>query len=766
MHVTGNRALWFTTHLLTSPPSGATEAAVQVFTRGSAQPTSPLDPQLTSRGDQSARPDFEFGPIAALIRWPVEIGQPLTLDLHLSLADAPAPGSLVRVDVGYEQFWFLVQDVTVSAEAGLQPGEVVRVIGQALWLLKDAPQPLPTSIRTGEILTFELWVRQGNDDAIRLSGLGFEANHGRFWDALPTDKELYQDAGTPFEEGRAELAFEKERRELWQSRAGTRFPLAGVGVEDALYFPIHIPFIPDAYLGPVKLPGTQLERDGLSQFNASLFLDSDLVEVGTTSFMAQADFLRYLSPAPRPLKGIHAALGFGASTIIDEATIIAVPDAVHRGWCQSEEEPLPPEELSSPLPRPEWWHFLDCDPPPEIPLVREPQQGYFLNCGIRVIPAPTLRVEAEPDRVGTFTLAWSSDVPGAQYVLEESTRPNFSGAVSIYTGAQNRLMIYGRGQGVYYYRVHAEVDGVVSDWSTGVGVPVSAGQHWQQKAVDQYSSDTLLAVHRALLRMCAARGDLFAILALPEHYRHNEAIEHVATLTSMSGSVHGTGGGAPLSYGEATAFSYAAIYHPWLVGREERQPNTFRRTPPDGAACGILAQRALTRGAWIAPANERLSGVVALTPPISRDHHLRLQEAQINLVRQEPRGFIVLSADTLSDDIDMRPINVRRLLILLRRLALRLGATYVFEPNDDSFRRLVQRGFDAMLDDMFVRGAFAGATPATSFQVVTSSALNTPQSVEQGRFIVEIRVAPSLPMTFLTIRLVQTGDHALVTEER
>ena len=41
---------------------------------------------------------------------------------------------------------------------------------------------------------------------------------------------------------------------------------------------------------------------------------------------------------------------------------------------------------------------------------------------------------------------------------------------------------------------------------------------------------------------------------------------------------------------------------------------------------------------------------------------------------------MVLSADTLSDDPDLRPINVRRLLILLRRLALRLGATYVFEP--------------------------------------------------------------------------------------
>ena len=118
----------------------------------------------------------------------------------------------------------------------------------------------------------------------------------------------------------------------------------------------------------------------------------------------------------------------------------------------------------------------------------------------------------------------------------------------------------------------------------------------------------------------------------------------------------------------------------------------------------------------------------------------------------------------MSDDASLRPINVRRLMILLRRLALRLGARYVFEPNDEAFRRLVKRGFDAMLSDMFVSGAFAGATPATSFQVNTSSTLNTPQSVDQGRFIVEIKVAPSLPMTFLTIRLVQAGDRTSVTE--
>ena len=95
---------------------------------------------------------------------------------------------------------------------------------------------------------------------------------------------------------------------------------------------------------------------------------------------------------------------------------------------------------------------------------------------------------------------------------------------------------------------------------------------------------------------------------------------------------------------------------------------------------------------------------------------------------------------------------------LLRRVALRLGAGYVFEPHDAVFRRAVQRGFEALLADLYQRGALAGETAAQAFQVVTGESLNTRVSTDAGRFIVELRVAPSRPMAFLTLRLTQTSD--------
>jgi phage tail sheath protein FI len=272
-----------------------------------------------------------------------------------------------------------------------------------------------------------------------------------------------------------------------------------------------------------------------------------------------------------------------------------------------------------------------------------------------------------------------------------------------------------------------------------------------------------------VLRLCGARADLLAVLSLPEHYREDAAIAHLEALKPSRFDDSATTKPAAqssvpaLTFGEQAALNYGAAYHPWLEGREAGLE--FRRTPPDGAACGVLARRALSRGAWIAPANEPWRGVAALAPELPTGRRLDLQEARINLVRQTPRAFLTLCGDMLSAEPDLRFIHVRRLLILLRRLALKLGATYAFEPNDASFRRLVQRNFEALLEDLFRRGAFAGTTAGSSFQVVTSDELNTPPSIEQGRFIVELRVAPAQPLTFITLRLVQSGAGRLAVVE-
>jgi hypothetical protein len=716
----------------------------------------------------------------------------VTVELLVDLADAPALGSLLRVEVEGRQLWLAVREVKSKTRfvspldasplnsplfASLLDVAVtsIEVSGEGFYWLPLPPVSMPAESPLCEKLTLELAVRSQDAYPQRLDGLAFAPSHPQYWGALPSDEQLYAD------ENAEELALRAfparaDYDDLWLAATSPRFPLAGVGINTGFSLPVALPLLGDLYLTADRAAGDALVRAGLDDFDAALFLDRDMVGSGLNTLMEQADFIRYRSGSEeggvgRALTGIHAALS------IEEATIIAVPDAVHCGWYQktTSEPPLP--QPSKPIAHPQPCASCDCPPlSANAPFV-EPPSGSFLDCALRRLNAPVLAVAPTISENGDFILSWTGVGDDVSYVLEESAYDDFTASQVIWRGATLDIQVSGRLRGDYFYRVRAVIgEEISSDWSNGVAVRVAPLYRWvvNESSACVAQGGLLLAVQRALLRMCAARGELLAVLALPAHYREDDALQHIALLRSfvpprqeVAKQELAQSAGmwvAPLGYGESRAFSYGALYHPWLVERLSDQPLRYLRLPPDGAACGILAQRALNRGAWIAPANELLRDVVALTPVIDRRRWLDLQLAQINLVRQEARGFVVMNADTLSNDPDLRLINVRRLLMLLRRLALREGFRYVFEPNDDAFRRLVQRSFEGLLDQMFVRGAFAGTTAATSYQVVTSNTLNTRQSVEEGRLIVELRVAPSLPMSFLTIRLVQTHERTFVTE--
>jgi len=761
VQINGGQVVWFTPSWRMEPPSNA--GLMRIFTH---DPNSPISSPISV---EVGALEGVGSPPSSKLKWPTAEGdQTITLKVKTALVDTPEVGSLIRVYFGDEEreLWLVVQAINISSEAGLSDSKTVQIVGRGPWRLTTPPRPLPTVRPTAEKLTFELWARQGEAQSARMTDLTFAKSHARFWGSLPTDDQLYQSTDQePYQDTTEDP--KTMVSDLWKEVIAPRYPLAGPDNPKGFFFPLEMAALPVHFLGPERGEKTPLERDGLDRFTLDMFLDEALRDTSLEDFNSHADFLRYLADPPRRwrrrLTGIHSVLSIPTLSS-DEPTLIAVPDAVHRGWTKTEPSQSPAPIPSVPIFRPEWWHFSGCHPSPETIKPNKqsdkPQWEHFLNCEIQLVDCPVFQPESDPDQTGTFTLAWSS-IAKAMYILEEAVSPDFSDAVGVFAGENAHLTLYGRRPGVYYYRARAVVGPNTSEWSVKEQpVLVGTADQWTMKAEEE-KSETLLAVQRALLRMCAARGDLFAVLSLPKHYREDQAVVHVTRLKSpvdLAGAV------TPLGYGEAGALSDGAVYHPWVSGREKAGAGEIRDIPPDGSICGVFAHRALTRGAWIAPANEVLQGVMALNPSISPNRWWRWQEAQINLIRQDPRGFLVLSSDTLSDDDDVRPINVRRLLMLLRRLALKLGATYVFEPHDDSFRRLVRRGFEAMLDQMFVRGAFAGKTTDMAYQVEVSDSLNTPQSVEQGRFIVEIRVAPSQPMAFLTIRLVQTGERGIVSE--
>lgn len=260
----------------------------------------------------------------------------------------------------------------------------------------------------------------------------------------------------------------------------------------------------------------------------------------------------------------------------------------------------------------------------------------------------------------------------------------------------------------------------------------------------------LVRVQQRLAELCAARADLVAVLSVPRHFDVDAVL---AWRDLLADATREEQAGRVVS----TPLSYAAYWHPWMQLVEPATPelDPLRSQPTDGAAAGLVAARGLDRGVWIAPANLALRGPVALTPRLSAAETVELFDAHANVLRPLPGGIVAISAHTLTEDRLLLQLSVRRLLILIRKIALREGARYVFETNTDRFRALVRSRFERILASLADRGALA------AYQVVTDSGVNTAADLDQGRLVVVLRVAPTQPTEFITITLRRSGEGLL-----
>jgi hypothetical protein len=279
---------------------------------------------------------------------------------------------------------------------------------------------------------------------------------------------------------------------------------------------------------------------------------------------------------------------------------------------------------------------------------------------------------------------------------------------------------------------------------------------------EEFESGPMLSLQRAVTNFCQARRDLVGVLALPLHFEKRQCIEWQEEFRRRLGlPPRRSSRGFFEEARDIADLSYVAVYHPWLFVADANAPGRMRAAPPDGAVCGMIAARELARQVWVAPANVPLQGALGLTPSFSTEDWAELFERQFNLARPEPHDFRVMSAHTLSDDRALLQLSVRRLMILLRKTAVTRGMDFVFESNHNRFREGVRVSLEAMLRFMFERGAFAGVTTRQAFRVTTDASVNPPQSIEQGRFIAQIQVAPSQPMEFITVLLTRIGDELL-----
>jgi phage tail sheath protein FI len=77
----------------------------------------------------------------------------------------------------------------------------------------------------------------------------------------------------------------------------------------------------------------------------------------------------------------------------------------------------------------------------------------------------------------------------------------------------------------------------------------------------------------------------------------------------------------------------------------------------------------------------------------------------------------------------------------------------VFESNTREFRFSVQRAVHSVLLRFWRGGAFKGARPDEGFSVVCDDSNNPPVEQDDGRVWCEVKIAPAVPMEFITLRI-------------
>lgn len=698
--------------------------------------------------------------VAAQGEWEAgnERAERFTLRFRLPAARVPGIGAVlhVRFAGSARLAWFTVAEIALT-----QAGEADGRVGVQVW------GPLWNADGSGWRTRLDDWIGDGHERPVQWLRLDLHAGDGNEPDftlerigmaapvdaqsaglgiaTLPDDQRFFGADGEHAAGSPVAQAFELTRRDTF-GRLTRRFPLASLPSTsppegEMMLIPLGNQQEFGPSLGATGIDRPPLERDGLDEFSWGLFAEPLLAENSIDTLADQAEALRFLDPHLRTLRGMHAAFGSSNTAVVDEPTLLAIPDAVHAGW-QPAVDPQPAwTELPAPAAEAD---ECDCD---------------FIACAMTPLLAPHLVRGADPDAEGSFTLQWTQPEAGSAYELQEASDASFGAATLSYSGAAQRLSVIGKKPGSQFYRVRARLGVRQSPWSAAVEVRVGLSGYEPRP----WRPGDLLAIHRLMLRTAAGRGDMLAVLGLPRAHRFSDAVAHAGALRDSAAVTSGPVAPRPIGDDEVRALSHGALYHPWLL---TRRVDSVIASPPDGAVCGQLAANAIDRGAWAAVANQPLRDVVALTAAASRDDMQNLLDAQVNLVRASPHGFVLATADTLTPEADWRPVNVRRLMTLLRRLALRRGATYVFEPNGATLRRTVERGFEAVMDELFRRGAFAGANAKTAYRVEVGDEINTPQRNDLGQFWVELKVAPALPLTFLTVRLSRSGERLVAKETR
>lgn len=195
--------------------------------------------------------------------------------------------------------------------------------------------------------------------------------------------------------------------------------------------------------------------------------------------------------------------------------------------------------------------------------------------------------------------------------------------------------------------------------------------------------------------------------------------------------------------------SYAATYWPWIQIRSA-ETGRLNFVPPSTIVPAIYEYNDKVAAEWWAPAGINRGGMTTVLQPerkLTINDRNTLYASKVNPIANFAGvGTVIYGQKTLQSTASaLDRVNVRRLLIALKRYIGQIGETLVFEPNTQVTRNKFLNQVNPYLETVQQKQGLY------SFQVVMDETNNTPDTIDRNILVGSIYLQPTRVAEFIQL---------------
>ena len=196
--------------------------------------------------------------------------------------------------------------------------------------------------------------------------------------------------------------------------------------------------------------------------------------------------------------------------------------------------------------------------------------------------------------------------------------------------------------------------------------------------------------------------------------------------------------------------NYVGTYYPWVKIDDPGRAGNMVWVPPSVVIPGVIAFTDRVAHEWFAPAGLNRGGLASVRMAKKKLSHTdrdNLYDGRVNPIATFPgQGVVVFGQKTLqAKPSALDRINVRRLLIRLKKFIASSSRFLVFEQNDSSTRSRFLNIVNPFLESVQANSGLS------AFRVVMDESNNTPDVIDRNQLIGQIFIQPTRTAEFIVL---------------